>query len=73
MPIVRRTRVELDLSKFDGTKVDQATDEEIDAMIAEDPDTAPEWTDEELARARRVLPDLTGDDVRTIRQRLGLS
>jgi putative transcriptional regulator len=73
MPIVRRTRAEIDLSKFDWTKVDQTTDEEIDAMIAEDPDTAPEWTDEELARARRVLPDLTGDDVRTIRQRLGLS
>lgn len=73
MPIVRRTRDEINLSTFDWSKVDQTTDQEIDAMIAEDPDTAPEWTDEELARAKRVLPDLTGDDVRTIRQRLGLS
>jgi putative transcriptional regulator len=73
MPIVRRTRAELDLSKFDRTKVDQTTDEEIDAMIPEDPDTAPEWTDEELGRARRVMPEFSGDDVRAIRQRLGLS
>ena len=51
MPIVRRTRDEIDLSTFDWSKVDQTTDQEIDAMIAEDPDTAPEWTDEELARA----------------------
>lgn len=73
MPIVRRTRDEINLSTFDWSKVDQTTDQEIDAMISEEPDTAPEWTDEELARAKRVLPDLTGDDVRTIRQRLGLS
>lgn len=73
MPIVRRTRDEIDLSTFDWSKVDQTTDQEIDAMISEEPDTAPEWTDEELARAKHVLPDLTGDDVRAIRQRLGLS
>lgn len=73
MPIVRCTRDQVDLSNFDWTKADQTTDEEIARQIAEDPDTAPEWTDEELARAKRVLPDLTGDDVRTIRQRLGLS
>ncbi len=73
MPIVRCTRGQVDLSNFDWTKADQTTDEEIARQIAEDPDTAPEWTDEELARAKRVLPDLTGDDVRTIRQRLGLS
>ena len=49
------------------------TDVEIAAQIATDPDTAPIFTDDELARARRVLPPPLPDDVRGIRQRLGLS
>jgi putative transcriptional regulator len=43
------------------------TDDEIDRQIAEDPDTAPVSSDEELARDRMVYP------VRAIRERLAMS
>jgi uncharacterized protein (DUF4415 family) len=35
----------------DLAKIDATTDEDIARQIAEDPDTAPEWTDEDFARA----------------------
>jgi putative transcriptional regulator len=73
MPIIKHSRAELDLGKVDWVRVDRTTDEEIDAQIAGDRDTAPEFTGEELARARRVVPNVTPDNVRAIRQRLGLS
>lgn len=73
MPIVRRTRADLDLSKVDWSRVAAAGDEAIDEQIAGDPDVSPVFTDEELARARRVLPPPSPEDVRAIRQRLGLS
>lgn len=73
MTTVRRTRADLDLSKVDWTRIERTTDAEIDAQIAADPDTAPVFTPEELARARRVLGAPQPDDVRAIRQRLGLS
>ncbi|WP_207455573.1 helix-turn-helix domain-containing protein [Azospirillum sp. SYSU D00513] len=73
MPIVRRTRADLDLSKVDWSRVAAAGDEAIDEQIAGDPDVSPVFTDEELARARRVLPPPAPEDVRAIRQRLGLS
>ena len=73
MPIVRRTRADLDLSKVDWSRVTAAGDEAIDEQIAGDPDVSPVFTDEELARARRVLPPPAPEDVRAIRQRLGLS
>ena len=41
MPIVRRTRADLDLSKVDWKRVAAATDREIAKQIAADPDTAP--------------------------------
>lgn len=73
MPTVKRTREQIDLSRVDWAKVDRATDEEIDAMIAADVDTAPAWADQDLAAARRVVPDLSPHNVRAIRQNLGLS
>ena len=71
MPIVRRTRAAVDLTKVDWNRVNRTTDAEIDAQIAADPDTSAVWTDAELADARRVIP--SPDDIRAIRQGLGLS
>jgi putative transcriptional regulator len=73
MPIVRRTRTEIDLSKIDWATLAGVTDAQIDAQIKADPDTAPIFTAEEMARARRVTPMPDPDDVRAIRRRLGLS
>jgi putative transcriptional regulator len=76
MPTVRRTRKEIeesfDLERFDWSRVDGATDEEIDRMIAEDPDTAPDMSDADLTRARLVVPP-GYVDVKAIRTKLGLS
>ena len=65
----------IDLSKLkvDWKKVDKITDAEIAAQIAADPDTAPAWTEADVARARWVLPWPRPEDVRAIRTRLGLS
>jgi uncharacterized protein (DUF4415 family) len=43
-------------SETDWARVDALTDEDIDRAIAEDPDAAPEWTDEDWANARVVWP-----------------
>ncbi|HEB79158.1 MAG TPA: helix-turn-helix domain-containing protein [Rhodospirillales bacterium] len=68
-----RSRADVDQAKFDWTKADAATNEDIKRQIAEDEDTAPIFTEEELARARRVIPgDLSGD-VAALRRRLGLT
>ena len=73
MAIVRRTlkqiRESFDVDKFDWSKFDATTEEDIDRQIALDPDTAPEATDADLARARRVYPpDFV--DVRAVRAKL---
>jgi putative transcriptional regulator len=73
MAIVQRTRVDLDLAKVDWAGLAEVSDADIDAAVANDPDLAPIFSDDELARARRILPPPTPDDVRAIRQRLGLS
>jgi putative transcriptional regulator len=73
MPIVRRTRADLNLDKVDWAAIAKTTDKDIDAQIAADPDTAPIFTDWELARARRVFPKQTSGNVRALRRRLGLS
>lgn len=39
------------ISRTDWAKVDATTDEDIARQIAEDPDTAPEWTAEDFDRA----------------------
>jgi putative transcriptional regulator len=73
MPIVRRTRADLDLDKVDWAAIAKTTDKDIDAQIAADPDTAPVFTARELAHARRVFPQPTAGNVRALRDRLGLS
>jgi putative transcriptional regulator len=76
MSIVKRTpkQIEesLDLEHFDWSMFDAATDADIDRMIAEDPDTAPDMSDADLARARLIVPP-GYVDVKAIRTRLGLS
>src|ERR1700742_3770995 len=68
-----RFRSELDLSKVDWRRVDATTDAEIAQQAAEDLDTAPVFSAEEiLAAGRRVTPDDV-EDVRQLRTRLGLS
>ena len=56
MTITRRSSVDLDRSAIDWSAIPLPSDEEIDAQIAEDPDTAPLWTAEEMMKARLVLP-----------------
>jgi putative transcriptional regulator len=73
MPIVRRTRADLDLSKIDWHRVAATTDREIAKQIAADPDTAPIFSARELNRAKRIVPPPTAEDVRAIRRRLGLT
>ena len=72
MAIERRTRADVDLSRVDWARVSRTTDMEIARQVAADLDTAPIFTDTELARARRVFPPQRLD-VRVIRRRLGLS
>jgi len=73
MPIVRRSRADLDLSKVDWRRVSATTDREIAKQIAADPDTAPIFSARELNRAKRVVPPPAAQDVRAIRRRLGLT
>jgi len=73
MPIVRRSRADLDLSKVDWSRLVRMSDREIAAQIAADADTAPIFTKAELARADRVVPPATPRGIRAIRRRLGLS
>jgi putative transcriptional regulator len=72
MPIVRRTKSDVDLGRVlsDFAARPQPSDREIDAQVAEDGDV---WSDEELAEAELVYPPPTPDQVRTLRARLGLS
>ena len=72
MPIVRRRRADLDLSKVDWQHVAATTDLEIAKQIAADPDT-PIFSARELSRAKRVVPPPAAEDVRAIRRRLGLT
>jgi len=62
MPTAPRSRSELDLSKIDWSRVDRTTDEEIARQAAEDEDTAPLFTAEEiLAAGRRLAPEAEGN------------
>ena len=54
MPIVMRTRKQLDQMKIDWRRIDRTSDAEIRRQIAADPDTAPETTD--FSGFRRVRP-----------------
>ncbi len=73
MHTTAHSRADLDLTKIDWAKIDATSDEEIDAQIAADADTAPSFTaDEILAAGQRIEPDDVVD-VQTLRNRLGLS
>jgi putative transcriptional regulator len=73
MPTAPHSRSELDLARIDWHRVDATTDEDIARQAAEDADTAPVFTAEEiLAAGRRIEPDAV-EDVRALRTRLGLS
>jgi len=43
-------------SETDWARVDALTDEDIERAVAEDPDAAPFWTDEDWKNARVVWP-----------------
>jgi putative transcriptional regulator len=73
MPTAPHFRSELDLARVDWRQVDDTTDEDIARQAAEDANTAPVFTAEEiLAAGRRIVPDAV-EDVRALRTRLGLS
>jgi putative transcriptional regulator len=69
----RRSRRDVYLDKIDWAALKQVTDEEIDAQIAEDPDTAALFTPQETKTSRLMTPTLRGEDVRTIRNSTGLT
>jgi putative transcriptional regulator len=75
MPIVRKSLAQIHAERggrVDREKVRATTDEQIERQIADDPETAPLWSEEEFRKARVVLPP-TSVDVRAIRKHLGLS
>lgn len=73
MPTTRHSRSELNLARIDWSKADATTEEEIARQSSEDADTAPIFSAEEiLASSRRIGPDEI-EDVRHLRERLGLS
>jgi putative transcriptional regulator len=72
MPIVRRTRADIDEAKLlaELTARSRPTEAEIEAQAAEDRDA---WTDQDLAEAEPVSPPPSPEQVRMLRKRLGLS
>jgi putative transcriptional regulator len=71
MPTVRRSLNEILKSRARAnlTRIRETTDEEVDAMIAADPDTGPDMSRRDWRRI--INPHLP--DVRAIRLKLGLS
>jgi DNA-binding transcriptional regulator YiaG len=72
MPIVRRTRAEIDKAKLlvELAARPQPSEEEIEAQATKDGDA---WTDEELAGGEPVYPPPSPDQVRALRVKLGLT
>ena len=72
MPIVRRTRADIDREKLlaELAARPEPTEAEIDRQAAEDGDA---WTEADAAHAVLVLPPPTPGQVRALRARLGLS
>jgi hypothetical protein len=70
MPIVRRTRAEIDKAKLLAELAGrpQPGEEEIEAQAIEDGDA---WADEELAGAEPIYPPPSPDQVRALRARPG--
>ena len=72
MPIVRRTKSDIDRGKLlaELSAHQRPAEREIDAQIAEDGSA---WTDEALAEAELTYPPPLPEQVRALRARLGLS
>ena len=72
MPIVRRTRADIDALKLlaELAARPRPSEAEIEAQAIEDGDA---WTEQELAEAEPVYPPLSPEEVRALRKRLGLS
>jgi putative transcriptional regulator len=73
MTIIRRSLAEIlrrGGGQIDRARVDATTDEDIDAMIASDPDTAPNMS---INRDWRKVINPRVPDVRKLRRKLGLS
>ena len=72
MPIVRKTRADIDLSAVDWSALRRVSEKQIEAQALADDDNPP-MTDDELTRATWVRPVVAAGDVKSIRARLGLS
>jgi putative transcriptional regulator len=72
MPIVRRTRADIDALKLlaELAARPRPSEAEIEAQAIEDGDA---WTEQELAEAEPVYPPFSPEEVRALRKRLGLS
>jgi putative transcriptional regulator len=72
MPIVRRTRADLDKAELltELAARRPPTEQEIEAQAAEDGDA---WSDAEVAEAEAAYPPPSPEQVRAVRTRLGLS
>jgi len=70
MPIVRRTRADIDEAKLLAELAMRPTEQEIEAQAAEDGDA---WTDKQLADAEPVSTPPSPDQVRALRTKLGLT
>jgi putative transcriptional regulator len=72
MPIVRRTRSDIDKARLlaELAARPRPSEEEIEAQVAKDGDA---WTDEELTGAEPVYPPPSPEQVQALRARLGLT
>jgi putative transcriptional regulator len=72
MPIVRRTRAEIDDAKLlaELAARPHPSEEEIEAQASEDRDA---WSDAELSAAEPVYPPPSPEQVRALRAKLGLT
>jgi putative transcriptional regulator len=72
MPIVRRSRAEIDKAKLMAELAARQppSEAEIDTQAAEDADA---WSDADFAQAEVVYPPPTAEQVRALRAQLGLS
>lgn len=73
MPIIKRSRHKHAASTTDWRRVDATTDAEIARQAAEDADTAPIYSGHEILSTGRRIARNEVEDVRALRNRLGLS
>jgi putative transcriptional regulator len=72
MPIVRRTRADIDRTKLlaELAARPRPSEKEIDAQASKDGDA---WTDQELADAEPVYPPPSPEQIRALRKKLALT